>query len=160
MGLSLKTGRVHQRWLMEYSRICSNLSPTAANSGPSMLTLLGNTQTKGLAPAQTTIIIHLRSKQFVIYQSGNLLPISVTFIFGLPTGFYSRLPTFSPHGDLNYWRNAHELLLLAVKGGLTSQDKGLRSWIEYPRRTHSGADTRQRQRARVPSVQPCLHRIA
>jgi hypothetical protein len=66
-----------------------------------MLTLLGNTQTKGLAPAQTTIIIHLRSKQFVIYQSGNLLPISVTFIFGLPTGFYSRLPTFSPHGDLN-----------------------------------------------------------
>lgn len=37
----------------------------------------------------------------------------------------------------NYWRNSHEILLLAVKGNLTSQDKSLRSWGEFERRCHS-----------------------
>jgi N6-adenosine-specific RNA methylase IME4 len=37
----------------------------------------------------------------------------------------------------NYWRNCHEILLLGVRGGLTAQHKGLRSWVEAPRGAHS-----------------------
>ena len=37
----------------------------------------------------------------------------------------------------NYWRNSHEILLLGVRGGLTASDRGLMSWIEESRRSHS-----------------------
>jgi len=37
----------------------------------------------------------------------------------------------------NYWRNSHEIMLLAVKGGLTAQDKGLMSWMQCGRGRHS-----------------------
>lgn len=37
----------------------------------------------------------------------------------------------------NYWRNAHEFLLLGVRGGLTANDRSLISWIESKRTTHS-----------------------
>ena len=37
----------------------------------------------------------------------------------------------------NYWRIAHELLLLGVKGNLPFEDKGQRSWLEHGRTGHS-----------------------
>lgn len=37
----------------------------------------------------------------------------------------------------NYWRVAHEFLLLGVRGGLGFEDRAQRSWIEAPRTTHS-----------------------
>lgn len=37
----------------------------------------------------------------------------------------------------NYWRCSHEILLLAVRGGLTAQDKGQKSWAACPRGEHS-----------------------
>ncbi len=37
----------------------------------------------------------------------------------------------------NYWRVSHEFLLLGVRGKLTFQDKGVRSWIEHKRTEHS-----------------------
>ena len=37
----------------------------------------------------------------------------------------------------NYWRVSHEFLLLGVRGQLTFQDKGVRSWIEHKRTEHS-----------------------
>jgi N6-adenosine-specific RNA methylase IME4 len=43
-----------------------------------------------------------------------------------------------PHlGIGNYWRVAHELLLLGVRGNLVFADKSLRSWREYSRGKHS-----------------------
>jgi N6-adenosine-specific RNA methylase IME4 len=37
----------------------------------------------------------------------------------------------------NYWRNSHEIMLLAVKGGQTALNKGQKSWIECSRGKHS-----------------------
>jgi N6-adenosine-specific RNA methylase IME4 len=37
----------------------------------------------------------------------------------------------------NYWRTSHEFLVLGVRGGLTAQHQGLRSWVEAPRSAHS-----------------------
>jgi N6-adenosine-specific RNA methylase IME4 len=37
----------------------------------------------------------------------------------------------------NYWRVAHEILLLGVRGSLPFSDQGQRSWQEWPRTDHS-----------------------
>jgi len=37
----------------------------------------------------------------------------------------------------NYWRNSHELLLTAVRGGMVSEDKSLMSWGSFKRGAHS-----------------------
>lgn len=37
----------------------------------------------------------------------------------------------------NYWRVAHEFLLLGSRGGATFEDRSLRSWAEAPRGKHS-----------------------
>ena len=37
----------------------------------------------------------------------------------------------------NYWRVAHEFMVLGVRGNLPFQDHGQRSWQEYPRREYS-----------------------
>ncbi len=37
----------------------------------------------------------------------------------------------------NYWRVSHEFMLLGVRGGMTFQDRGQKSWLEIPRTTHS-----------------------
>jgi N6-adenosine-specific RNA methylase IME4 len=37
----------------------------------------------------------------------------------------------------NYWRNSHEFLLLAVRGGMVSQAKDLISWGRFDRAAHS-----------------------
>ena len=37
----------------------------------------------------------------------------------------------------NYWRVAHEFLILGVRGSLAFQEHGQRSWQEYSRREHS-----------------------
>jgi N6-adenosine-specific RNA methylase IME4 len=37
----------------------------------------------------------------------------------------------------NYWRNSHEIMLLAVRGGLTGQAKDLMSWAKIEREMHS-----------------------
>lgn len=37
----------------------------------------------------------------------------------------------------NYWRNSHEVLLLAVKGSMTAKARNLRSWAEISRGAHS-----------------------
>lgn len=43
----------------------------------------------------------------------------------------------SQMGIGNYWRNSHEIMLLAVKGGLVAQTKDLMSWAEFKRGKHS-----------------------
>ena len=46
----------------------------------------------------------------------------------------------------NYWRNAHETLLTAVRGDATRfADKSLRSWLECERGQHSAKPERVRQ---------------
>lgn len=43
-----------------------------------------------------------------------------------------------PHyGIGNYWRVAHEILVLGVRGNLPFLDRGQRSWQEFPRQEHS-----------------------
>jgi N6-adenosine-specific RNA methylase IME4 len=37
----------------------------------------------------------------------------------------------------NYWRNSHEIMLLAIKGGQTARSRSERSWIECGRGIHS-----------------------
>ena len=37
----------------------------------------------------------------------------------------------------NYWRNSHEIMLLAVKGGQTAISKSEMSWLESNRGSHS-----------------------
>jgi N6-adenosine-specific RNA methylase IME4 len=50
----------------------------------------------------------------------------------------------SQMGIGNYLRNAHEFLLLAVKGGLTGAARDVRSWGEFPRGSHSAKPERVR----------------
>ena len=56
----------------------------------------------------------------------------------------------------NYWRNSHELLLLGVRGGLTAQHHGLRSWVEAPRAEHSAKPERIRDLIEQISPGPYL----
>lgn len=37
----------------------------------------------------------------------------------------------------NYWRNAHEFLLLGVRGDLTARNHDMGSWVQAPRTEHS-----------------------
>jgi len=43
----------------------------------------------------------------------------------------------SSFGIGNYWRNSHEIMLLAVKGGQTALSRSEKSWIECKRGAHS-----------------------
>ena len=52
----------------------------------------------------------------------------------------------------NYWRLAHELLLLGVRGRAPFRDKRQRSWLELPRGRHSGKP--ERVRAVIERVSP------
>lgn len=45
----------------------------------------------------------------------------------------------------NYWRNSHEYLLLAVRGGMVAQSRDLMSWMESPRARHSEKPERVRE---------------
>src|SRR5262245_6947677 len=56
----------------------------------------------------------------------------------------------------HYWRNAHEILLLGVRGGLTAQKKHLRSWIEAPSHQHSAKPDVVRDRIEQLSPGPYL----
>ncbi len=51
----------------------------------------------------------------------------------------------------NYWRNAHEFLLLGVRGGLTAQARDVKSWIEAKRTTHS---------TKPEVVRECIERLS
>jgi N6-adenosine-specific RNA methylase IME4 len=59
-------------------------------------------------------------------------------------------------GTGHYWRNSHELLLLGVRGGLTAQQKNLRSWMEAPRTQHSAKPERVRDQVEQLSPGPYL----
>lgn len=56
----------------------------------------------------------------------------------------------------NYWRNSHEILLTAVKGGLVSQDKSQMSWMECGRGAHSEKPDGVRERIEKLSPGPRL----
>ena len=56
----------------------------------------------------------------------------------------------------NYWRNAHEFLLLGVRGSLTAQAKDLPSWLEARRTAHSEKPERIRQLVEQLSPGPYL----
>ena len=56
----------------------------------------------------------------------------------------------------NYWRNAHEILLLGVKGDQPALSKREISWIEYPRGLHSEKPEAIRQRIARLSPGPFL----
>jgi N6-adenosine-specific RNA methylase IME4 len=62
-----------------------------------------------------------------------------------------------PHLGLgNYWRVAHELLLLGVRGNLVFADRSLRSWGEYPRTAHSAKPPGLRRLIERASPRPRL----
>lgn len=52
----------------------------------------------------------------------------------------------------NYWRNSHEILLLAVRGGMVAQDKGQMSWLECGRGGHSSKP--EEIRGRIEKLSP------
>ena len=45
----------------------------------------------------------------------------------------------------NYWRNSHELMITAVKGGLTAASKSEMSWVECRRGRHSAKPQQVRE---------------
>lgn len=56
----------------------------------------------------------------------------------------------------NYWRNTHEILLLAVRGNLTARDKSLPSLLTAPREGHSVKPERVRSLVQRLSPGPYL----
>ncbi len=56
----------------------------------------------------------------------------------------------------NYWRNSHEIMLLAVKGGLTAQHRGLMSWGSFDRTKHSAKPRQIREMIQKISPGPYL----
>ena len=56
----------------------------------------------------------------------------------------------------NYWRNSHEIMLLAVRGGLTAQSKSEMSWLECGRGKHSAKPDEVRHRIERLSPGPYL----
>jgi N6-adenosine-specific RNA methylase IME4 len=67
------------------------------------------------------------------------------FLFECPTifaawgfTFVGELVWVKPSMGLgNYWRKAHELCLLGVRGGLTARQRNLISWVQAARGRHS-----------------------
>lgn len=60
----------------------------------------------------------------------------------------------------NYWRVAHEYLLLGVKGGRVFADGSLRSWAEYERDKHSAKPEQVRLSIEKASPGPYLELFA
>ena len=56
----------------------------------------------------------------------------------------------------NYWRNSHELMITAVKGGLTADSKAEMSWVECRRGRHSSKPQQVRERIMRLSPGPYL----
>lgn len=56
----------------------------------------------------------------------------------------------------NYWRNSHEIMLLAVKGGQTALSKSERSWLECGRGLHSSKPEQVRRSIEKLSLGPYL----
>jgi N6-adenosine-specific RNA methylase IME4 len=56
----------------------------------------------------------------------------------------------------NYWRNSHEIMLLAIKGGQTALSKGEMSWLECGRGKHSSKPDRVRESIERLSPGPYL----
>lgn len=56
----------------------------------------------------------------------------------------------------NYWRNSHEILLLAVRGGMVAEDKGQMSWLKCSRGGHSAKPEEVRSRIEKLSPGPRL----
>jgi N6-adenosine-specific RNA methylase IME4 len=56
----------------------------------------------------------------------------------------------------NYWRNSHEIMLLAVRGGQTGISKSEKSWLECSRGAHSSKPDMVRERIERLSPGPFL----
>ena len=56
----------------------------------------------------------------------------------------------------NYWRNSHELMITAVKGGLTADSKAEMSWVECRRGKHSAKPQQVRESIMRMSPGPYL----
>lgn len=56
----------------------------------------------------------------------------------------------------NYWRNSHEMMLLAVRGGLTAASHSEMSWLQCRRGEHSAKPDEVRQRIEKLSPPPYL----
>ena len=56
----------------------------------------------------------------------------------------------------NYWRNSHEILLLAVRGGLVAASHSEKSWALLPRGAHSSKPDRIRETIERLSPGPYL----
>ena len=56
----------------------------------------------------------------------------------------------------NYWRNSHEMMLLAVRGGLTAASKAEMSWLQCSRGKHSAKPDEVRDRIERLSPPPYL----
>lgn len=60
----------------------------------------------------------------------------------------------------NYWRVAHEYLLLGVRGGAAFRDRSRRSWFEAPRGSHSEKPKEVREMLEAVSPGPHLELFA
>jgi len=56
----------------------------------------------------------------------------------------------------NYWRNSHEIMITAVKGGLTADSKAEMSWVECKRGRHSSKPQQVRESIMKLSPGPYL----
>ena len=63
-------------------------------------------------------------------------------------------------GPGNYWRLAHEFLLLGMRGKLPFRDRSQRSWIETPRLEHSTKPEEFRDAIKLVSPGPYLELFA
>jgi N6-adenosine-specific RNA methylase IME4 len=62
----------------------------------------------------------------------------------------------SQMGIGHYWRVSHEFMLLGVRGGLRFRDRGLKSWLECPRKAHSAKPAEVRRIVEKASPGPYL----
>ena len=68
----------------------------------------------------------------------------------------SQLVWCKPWGTGHYWRIAHEILLLGVRGRATFRHHGLRSWFECGRGAHSDKPDQVRHWIEAVSPAPYL----
>ena len=73
-----------------------------------------------------------------LWTTNAFLPAALSIIDSWGFEYKSSFVWVKPHmGIGNYWRGAHEFLLLGVRKNLPFRDLGQRSWAEIDRRGHS-----------------------
>jgi N6-adenosine-specific RNA methylase IME4 len=92
-----------------------------------------------------------------LWTTSSFLSEAMTVISSWGFKFKSSFVWIKPQiGMGNYWRLAHEFLLLGVRGRLCFSDKGQKSWLKAPRTVHSRKPGAVRQLIEQVSPGPYL----